>query len=136
MTPKKFLFVGGVVLVLLGLLGMFGILGPTAADSPFGDSWWFDGGENWAHLIIGLVALLALKVFPASSHRPLVMLVGVIALLIGIYSIFSQDFMGANLENPADTILHVLVGIWALLASKKKSDMGMNSPMSTPSTTV
>jgi hypothetical protein len=31
--------------------------------------------------------------------------------------IFTEEFLGTNLENPADTLLHLMVGAWALLAS-------------------
>ena len=59
MNPKQFLLVGGGVLVLVGLLGFFGVIGPTAGQSIFGSTWWFDSGENWAHLVIGVVGLIA-----------------------------------------------------------------------------
>lgn len=116
MNPKQFLMIGGVVLLLIGLLGFFGIIGPTAADSLFGDTWWFDNGENWAHTILGVLALILAFALPAMAQKWVVILLGVIGVLIGVYSIFTPTFLGANLENPADTILHLVVGIWALLA--------------------
>lgn len=127
MNPKQFLVWGGVVLVVVGLLGFFGVIGPTADQSVFGSGWWFDQGENWAHLVIGVVALIAAYTLSASSQKTLVMVVGVVGVLIGIYSIFTPSFLGANLENPADTLLHIVVGVWALMASMKKQ--GMPAPM-------
>src|SRR5262245_19750190 len=118
-TPKGFLKVGGIILILVGILGMIGVIGPTADQSIFGSAWWFDGGENWAHLILGIVGLLAAYVLGAGAQRGLVMLLGIIGVLVGIYSIFNQSFLGANLENPADTLLHIVVGAWALMASRK-----------------
>jgi len=59
MTPKQFLRVGGVVLIVVGILGFAGVLGPTADKSIFGANWWFDNGENWVHLILGIVAVIA-----------------------------------------------------------------------------
>ena len=132
MTPKSFLLVGGIVLLLVGILGMVGVIGPTADDSLFGASWWFDAGENWAHLIIGIVGLIAAFVLPASGQKPLVMILGIVALLVGLYSLFiSESFLGANLENPADSILHLAVGVWAMLSMKTKmmSGMGMGGSM-------
>ncbi|MBI4049307.1 MAG: DUF4383 domain-containing protein [Candidatus Doudnabacteria bacterium] len=130
MNPKQFLVVGGAILVLVGLLGFFGVIGPTAEQSIFGSAWWFDQGENWAHLVIGVVGLIAAYTFPASTQKPLVMLLGVIGVLIGLYSlIFSSSFLGANLENPADSLLHLVVGVWALYASWGKSSVGGMSPM-------
>ncbi|MEK7616063.1 MAG: hypothetical protein AAB420_02555 [Patescibacteria group bacterium] len=125
MTPKNFLLVGGIVLVLVGILGFY-LIGPTAADSIFGTSWWFDSGENWVHLILGVVAVILSFAAPMAIQRPVVMIVGIIAVLIGLYSIFKTDFLGANLENPSDTILHIVVGIWAILSLKGKS-LEMNS---------
>lgn len=128
-TPKNFLTIGGVVLVLIAILGFVGIIGPTAADSVFGSAWWFDNGENWAHLVLGIVALISAFALPSGIQKPLVMVLGFVGILIGLYSlVISQAFLGANLENPADSILHLAVGAWALWASMKKS--GGSMPMS------
>lgn len=124
MNPKQFLQIGGVVLVLVGILGFVGVIGPTAEDSVFGATWWFDNGENWAHLILGVVALIAAFAIPGSLQKPLVVLLGVLGVLVGIYSIFRPDFLGANLENPADTLLHIVVGLWALVAGTRKQMAG------------
>ena len=133
MNAKQFLLIGGVVLVLIGILGMVGVIGPTAEESIFntmGLDWWFDAGENWAHLVLGVVALIAAFVLPAGLQRPLVMLLGIVGVLVGLYSAFvSASFLGANLENPADTLLHILVGVWALAASWKKPAPLMSGTM-------
>ncbi len=121
MNSKQFLQTGGSVLVLLGILGFVGVIGPTASQSVFGSHWWFDNGENWVHLILGIVALLASFVLPAIAQKPLVLLMGVAGVAIGLYSLLvSTNFFGANLENPADTILHLVVGAWALFAGMRK----------------
>lgn len=123
MTPKNFLLWGGVVLVLVAILGFIGVIGPTAEKSIFGANWWFDNGENWAHLLIGIVALIGAFVFPASLQKTVTMTVAVVAILIGIYSIFSSNFLGANLERVADTFLHLIVGGWAWMSAKGKPMM-------------
>lgn len=121
MNPRQFLLVGGAALAIVGILGFVGVLGPTAGQSLFGETWWFDNPENWAHLVLGVVALVAAFVVPAGIQKPLVMILGIVGVLVGLYSLFvGEAFFGANLENPADTILHVVVGVWALLASMKK----------------
>jgi uncharacterized membrane protein len=117
MNPRQFLFIGGVVLVLIGILGFVGVIGPTPAKSVFGADWWFDGGENWAHTILGAVAIIAGFALPAGAQRGLVVLVGLVALFFGVYNLFSTTFLGTSLENPLDTILHFVVGAWALLAA-------------------
>ena len=73
MNPKQFLTIGGVVLVLLGILGFVNVIGPTSEVSIFGSAWWFDNAENWAHLILGIVALLAAFALPGTAQKPLVM---------------------------------------------------------------
>ncbi|MBM3257330.1 MAG: hypothetical protein FJY98_03330 [Candidatus Liptonbacteria bacterium] len=125
MNPKQFLQIGGVVLVLVGILGFVGVLGPTADKSIFGEGWWFDNAENWAHLVIGIIALIAVYAIGAEAQKPLVVVVGVVAVLAGLYSIFQPALLGANLENPADTILHLVVGVWALIAARGKTGMAM-----------
>lgn len=128
MTPKQFLLIGGIVLIVVGLLGFFGVIGPTAGQSIFGSTWWFDNGENWAHLIIGVVGVIAAYALPASGQKPLVMVLGVIGILVGLYSlVISHSFLGANLENPADSLLHLVVGAWALYASTGKRGMAASS---------
>lgn len=131
MNPKQFLQIGGAVLVLVGILGFAGILGPGPGDSLFGEAWWFDNSENWAHLVLGVVGLFASFVLPAQLQRWLVLVLGVVGVLVGLYSLFvSESFLGANLENPADTILHLAVGAWALWAAfgGKKQMMGGAMP--------
>lgn len=127
-NSKQFLLIGGVILVLVGVLGFAKVIGPTPEDSIFnkiGLDWWFDNPENWAHLVLGIVALIAAFALPAAAQRPLVMILGVVGVLVGLYSWFyDTNFYGANLENPADTVLHLAVGVWALLASWKK-EQGM-----------
>lgn len=116
-NPKQFLQIGGVILILVGILGFVGVIGPTAEDSIFGEDWWFDDGENWAHTVLGVVGLLASFVFPAAAQRGLVFLLGLTGLYFGIYSLFTEKFFGTNLENPLDTVLHLVIGAWALLAA-------------------
>lgn len=123
MNPKQFLQWGGVVLLLVGLLGFWGVIGPTESQSLFGSIWWFDKAENWVHTLLGVVALLASVALPGSLQKSLVMVVGLVALFFGIYNFFSTQFFAANLERPADLILHLVVGVWALWASLGGKEM-------------
>ncbi|MBI3088716.1 MAG: hypothetical protein HYY99_00405 [Candidatus Colwellbacteria bacterium] len=120
MNPKQFLLIGGLVLAVVGILGFVGVIGPTAEQSIFGSAWWVDNAENWAHLVLGIVALLAWKMLSASNQKILVILVGILGLLVGLYNFTSTSLLGANLENPADLALHLVVGLWALYAGLSK----------------
>lgn len=125
MNPKQFLQIGGAVLVLVAILGFVGVIGPTPEKSIFGEAWWFDGGENWAHLVLGVVGIGASFMLGASQQKMLVKLLGIIGILIGLYSLFGyNNFLGANLENPLDSLLHLGVGAWALLAARGGKMMG------------
>ncbi len=127
MNPKQFLLIGGAVLVLIAVLGFAGVIGPSPDKSVFGGNWWFDNGENWAHLVIGVAGLLAVFTLPANLQKLLVIVLGIVGILVGLWSlVLSTNFLGANLENPADTILHLAVGAWALLAARGKKSMSIS----------
>lgn len=115
-TPKGFLQVGGVVLLVVGLAGYF-IIGPTPQQSIFSEFWWFDNAENVAHTVLGIVGLAAAYTLSASMQKNLVMLLGVVAVLVGLYNFVSPSLLGANLETPADLLLHLVIGAWALYAA-------------------
>lgn len=129
-SPKSFLLYGGVVLLLVGILGYVGIIGPTPEDSLFGSAWWFSNGENVAHTVLGVVALLAAFLLKdAGMQKNLVMLVGVLALVFTVWGVFLSgndfNFFGvANLESPMDTILHLVVTVWAFWAATGKKMLG------------
>ena len=134
MNPKQFLTLGGIVLALVGVLGMIGILGPTKEGSIFGGYWWFDAGENWTHLLLGVVALIAAFALKPDMQKPLTLVVGIVALAVGVIGFLLPNevpnFLGANLENPLDNILHLVVGIWAVWAWKgTKAPMAMGTGM-------
>lgn len=118
MNPRQFLLLGGIALIFLAVLGFANVIGPTPEESLFGETWWFDNGENWTHLIFGIAALVSAYSLSNAMQKALTMALGVIGILIGLYSLFiSQMFMGSNLENPADSLLHLALGAWGLAVS-------------------
>ena len=123
MNPRQFLLLGGIIFVTLAVLGVVG-LGPTITDSALGETFWLDNGENVAHLVLGVVALLAYFLLKDEQlTKWLVILVGVIALLAAVLGfLYSGDTSGANFFGVAnlemaDNLLHLVVGIWALWAA-------------------
>ena len=131
MNPKQFLMIGGIVLLVVGIAGFVVILGPTASQSIFGPSWYFDNGENWAHTILGAVALIVAFALPAGMQAGVTLLVGVVGLIVGLWGFLlpstPPNFYGANLENPLDNILHLAVGLWAIISWRGAKKM-MSSP--------
>ena len=124
MNPKQFLTIGGAILLVLGLVGFLGILNQNTV--PF---FWLDNGENIGHTALGVVALAAVFIPGLNKalepfYKWIVIAVGIIALFFGLYGFLVagstenfNTFGVANLENPADSILHLVVGLWALWAA-------------------
>jgi phosphoglycerol transferase MdoB-like AlkP superfamily enzyme len=134
LNPRGFLLVGGIVLVLVAVLGYMGLIGPTPEQSLFGSLWYFTDLENLAHLVFGIVALAAYYLLKDENlTKWLVILVGVVAALAVVLGFLAGtdspnvSLMGipGNLENPMDTVLHIVVAVWAfyagLVGSKSKA---------------
>lgn len=121
MNPRQFLLIGGTILVILGILGMF-VLGPTPEQSLLKEGFFLTDFENYAHLIIGIVALGAYFLLADSDlTKWLVILVGLISLIAAIAGFLNSgnpvpNLGFTNLENPLDNILHLVVAVWALYA--------------------
>jgi hypothetical protein len=129
LSPKGFLTYGGAILLILGILG-FVALGDAKAYPSF----YLDNGENVAHTFLGIVALAivfvpGLNTMFAPYYRWIVILLGVVALFFAGYGFLvsgntaPNTFGVANLENPFDNILHLVVGIWALYAAWRAQPM-------------
>lgn len=117
MNPKQFLQIGGVILLLLGILGF---LVPDVAG--FLTFW---PSENIAHTVLGIVALILAPMPLGDLKKWIVVLVGLIALFVGVIGFVvageaAPNFYGVNLDNPADNVLHLVVGVWALWAAFNK----------------
>ena len=122
LSPRGFLMVGGVVLVALGVLGMF-LLGPTPQQSLLGEFFWLDDVENYAHLLFGVVALGAYYLLKDENlTKWLVVLVGVVALVVAVLGFMNSSMPVPNLgvthmEGVSDNILHLVVAVWAFYSA-------------------
>lgn len=126
--PTNVLKVGGAVLLLLGLIGFTGV---TNSIEFFN----LDAGENVAHTALGIVGLaVGFGIKDVRMHKWLVGVLAITGLLFGIWGFvlpagsFTQgNFYGlANLENPADNVLHLLVGIWTAASFLTYKPMAMS----------
>jgi hypothetical protein len=122
LSVKGFLFYGGIVLIIVGILSYLPFT--NASGSIFGAFWWFDGTEGIVHILLGVVAIAASYILSGDLARWLVIVVGVVSLLFAVYGLFlpqgpigAANIAGANLESPMDSILHLVVGVWALYAA-------------------
>jgi hypothetical protein len=125
-NPKQFLLIGGIVLLALGLVGFAGVF------SQMNSFFYLDNAENVAHTGLGIIAIAASYLLrDANLQKWLVVAVGVIALFFTVYgfavagSASPNTFGIANLESPADDILHLVVGVWALAAAFLGGRMAM-----------
>ena len=124
LTPNGFLKVGGIVLVVLGVLGYL-----LPEGRLLGDSFYLDNAENIAHLVLGIVALIAAYTLPTGAQRGLVWIVGLVAILFAVWGFMvagneAPNWYGiTNLENPLDNLLHLAVAIWAIWAVSRNGSM-------------
>ncbi len=107
-TPNGFLKIGGIILVLVGILGMTDVLMA------------FSSTEQWIHLLVGIVCLIASFTLSASAQKILAMIVGIIGILTAIYSLFTPNYTALA--------VYLIVGAWALIAGFKKPAMLTMNP--------
>lgn len=128
LTVNIFLTVGGIVLLALGILGLITWNAKILQENSV---FYLTNGENVAHIVLGVVALVLVGTMKAQKDllKWVVVLVGIVALFFGIYGFIvagsSATMMGekfntfglANLENPLDNLLHLVVGVWAMASA-------------------
>lgn len=113
MNPKNFLMWVGWILLVVGIVGF---LVPNLLDPVLV----FDQTENWAHTVLGIVALAAAYWSKdANTQKWLAVIYGALALIVGLWGFFNPEFLGAMLENPADNLIHLVIGVWGLWAGLK-----------------
>lgn len=125
LSPGGFLKYGGIVLLVVGIVGYSGVTNSI-------EFFQLDAGENAVHTLLGIVAIalgFGVKGMEAAK-KWIVVAVGLLALIATIYSLITPSgaFVAAtgfsnpnagftNLENPADTVLHLVVTVWAAAAA-------------------
>ena len=112
-----------------GILGSIGFSGPLPANSIFGSAWYFDQVENITHTLFGLVGLLAGLLGTSRMQRTFGYVLAATALIVGGASAMGPitsgvTILGAALQNPADTILHIFFGTLTLWLTVKDSIAG------------
>lgn len=116
-SPKGFLRIGGFIFIFLSVLGFVGILGNSPSRSVFGSSWWLDNNENLTLFTTGIIALFVSSFFPLLWQRYMVILVGILSIVTGLYAFATPRFFWMNLQSPADMVFYLIVGFWALYSA-------------------
>lgn len=104
-SQKTFATWLGVILVLVGLLGLF-------MESPLLGMFEVNGTHTWIHLISGILALLAGLTGGGAYAGTYNRVFGIVYLLVGILGFLGLEFLVDLLMlNSADNALHLLIGV-------------------------
>ena len=107
----------GIILLVIGVLGF--VPGITSDGSLLG-IFEVDALHNVIHLVSGLLAL----VFAASAPKTFFKVFGVVYLLLALVGFVQGDtVLGLVGVNMADNVLHLVLGVVALLVGFKKDTM-------------
>ena len=114
MRPRRFLLLGGSVLVIVGLAGVTGWLGSLSQATVFNPPYWI----NWVHLTLGIV-VLAIALSRARMVQTVFSLAAAIlgstlGLLFGSYA--ANRYNMPELADPSEHLAHLTVGVLALWA--------------------
>ena len=121
MNPKRYLLIGGSILVTIGLLGIIDVLGSLSSAAFFHPPSWI----NWLHVSVGILVLVV--AFLGSSKWQVgitlfgaillntIGLLGVLIYAFGLLGVHSGAF-AANPEftDPSDHNAHLTVGLLAV----------------------
>lgn len=114
MNPRQFLMIAGIILLVLAALGF---LLPNGMI--LGNTWYLTVGENLAHLVVGVLAIVSAFWTNEKIQKSLTQAVAIITLFFAVYGFLVANspspntFGVANLENPYDNLLHLIVAVWA-----------------------
>ena len=116
MTIKQHALLGGIMGTLEGIVGMHGLIGPDANRSLFGTWFYTNPVENRGHLFFGLLFLFASLFLPLRYQRYIFGFTGALALFLVYVTALGPipegvSFLGTQLQNPGDNILHIFNGI-------------------------
>lgn len=126
MNPKRFLTLGGTILVTLGFLGVVHLLGRISGASLFNPPYWI----NWFHLSLGIFLLVTVLARFARLWAGLTLFgatigttIGLLGLLLGRWA--ASRYNIPELADPSDHLAHLTVGLVALWAWRNR---GGNTP--------
>ena len=124
-TPARFLFVGGAVLISIGMAGATGILGTVSRANVFNPPYWL----NWIHLSFGIIVLRIAIAGDRKLQKQFTLVafvkgttLGLAGILLGSYVALRYDM--PQLADSSDPIAHLAVGMLALAALWNRKGSG------------
>ena len=107
-SQKQFATWLGVILLVVGLLGLFmgegDLLGLFSVNS----------AHTWVHVLSGVIGLLAGLTAAGAYAGTYNKIFGIVYLLVGVLGLFGVGFLVDMLAlNTADNVLHLVIGIVA-----------------------
>lgn len=117
LTPRRFLFIGGSILVTIGSLGVVKLFQRISPAGFFNPPYWI----NWFHFTLGII-LLNIAFFGKSKLHVIVTLIptvvgttiGLLGLLLGSYA--AKRFDNPQLADISDPLVHLFLGLFAFWA--------------------
>lgn len=117
MYPSSFLKITGGILIVLAILGLLGILGPTPEKSHFKETLFLDTAQAALFILTGIIALMTAFYYPQPAKTFVTLSIGILAFIIGIFSLtHTQQFFSGTVEYPSETVFFLLLGAWALFS--------------------
>lgn len=122
-TPRLFLRIGGIVLIILGTLGLMGVLGTISQLVFFHPPYWI----SWVHFILG-VCIFIISFTPYDHFQKwLVLFPAIVGTVIGLAGLLFGSYFASRYNipdlavDPSDHIAHLIVGLLAIWAWKNRA---------------
>jgi len=115
-----------------GIASAVGLSGPLPENSIFGEAWYFDTVENVFHVLFGVIGISIGLSKSFLWQKRFGYTLAAVALFAGGASATGPitegvTILGASLQNPADTLLHLIAGgITLYLTIKAQPPMNSN----------
>jgi hypothetical protein len=115
MTPRRFLAIGGLVLIAIGILGGTHLLQRISIASFFNPPYWI----NWFHLSLGALVLVVALSRASRLQAGITLFAAIVGTSIGLLglslgSFAAERFAMPELADPSDHLAHLTVGVVAL----------------------
>jgi hypothetical protein len=116
LNTQRFLRYSGWFFLVLTFISYIG-LGPTPSDSLFGQAFYLDAGENIAHLLLGVAALLVLRFTKTDRWlRIWSGIFGVLLLIAAVVGFLNQSAVAPNVGlanfELTDNLIHLVGALW------------------------